>query len=1040
MLAKARSRLGAFRVVLTRSPAHRDVSVRRLSIALFCISLITLALAPAAPADPADTYARNYETQITGFVHNSGISIDPADHAWVFDAEGGSVLSEYAPYPSLTKIGEQNGLGHFHNPSLYGNAAIDGVNGDLYVADAGDGANIQVFDPVNFVEEWPISGGTSWVAADNSGGPSNGRVYVGSYGEGTVQAFGPGHVPAPFTCPTTTCSYVEGNVINVAVDDIEVDTHGNIFVLKPYGNVVEFKASGELVREFPTQGEGIAVDPTNDHLLVFEGRGITEYSSSGEVLSHLREGAPGEELEGAVSGFTGMAVNSAGHLYFANRQVVDIFSPAVIVPKITNEAVSNPGRNSVTLNATVEPNGGEDITSCHFEYGTDTSYGLGSVPCSPDPAANPPSSHFSGPTQVHADLSGLTTETTYHYRLVASNAKGTQRGEDQTYTTPVAVLGVTTDPASAITNTTALLNGHYTGNGDDTSYYFQYGTSTSYGHTAPAPPGAGNGSASGLQTVPPIQASSLAPGTLYHYRLAAQNASGTTFGGDLTFTTDQAPTINASSTSNVTATSADLHAEIDPHDFTTTYRFEYGITSAYGQSAPVPDGEIGEELGIAHAVEVHLTALQGVQYHFRIVAENQWGTVTSEDQTFEFFPPGCPNSAVRQQTGAAYLPDCRAYELVSPGNANGTLLYAGGPNTGEATTPSRFSFTGNANSLKGTNTIETAADLYTATRTDSGWESKYIGLPGDQAGCMGGPPNSPTSHVSFSSPPYLTNTVLSDPSMSRLLIWLDGTPMNCFPGRSPFYDNNWEKASPSNAPYMFNADGSINQRLPSSFAGGEEAVEALKCPYPNQDYVTPPCTGDVTASADLSHFVFSSNKASFAEGGKEEAPGSAYDNDLATNTVSLISLDSAGHPIAQDPSFANVPPDCFGSTCTARGGKEEFIRFPAISTDGSHILMSTATAKTQDCNRGQSAPEPCQRFTDTPIHLYMRVNDAISYEPSKGEDGVNHAVKFLGMTPDGSKVFFTSEEQLTSRRQRLQHRPLHVVRGNGLADAGLQGR
>ena len=65
-----------------------------------------------------------------------------------------------------------------------------------------------------------------------------------------------------------------------------------------------------------------------------------------------------------------------------------------------------------------------------------------------------------------------------------------------------------------------------------------------------------------------------------------------------------------------------------------------------------------------------------------------------EDHTFNFYPPSCPNENVRQQTQANYLPDCRAYELVSPGDAGGTQLYPVGPNTGYATNPSRFSFTG----------------------------------------------------------------------------------------------------------------------------------------------------------------------------------------------------------------------------------------------------------------------------------------------------------------------------------------------------------
>ena len=168
-------------------------------------------------------------------------------------------------------------------------------------------------------------------------------------------------------------------------------------------------------------------------------------------------------------------------------------------------------------------------------------------------------------------------------------------------------------------------------------------------------------------------------------------------------------------------------------------------------------------------------------YHFRVRAQSKWGIVVSEDQTFEFFPPSCPNSAVRQQTGSVYLPDCRAYELVSPANANGTLLFANGPNPGSATSPSRFSFTGAYSALPGTNVIDTAGDLYVATRTNTGWVSRYVGLPGRR--------NRVATVVLLPIPvnnapggPVIQNSVLTDPDMSRFLNWNDGTGDMCLAG------------------------------------------------------------------------------------------------------------------------------------------------------------------------------------------------------------------------------------------------------------------
>ena len=57
------------------------------------------------------------------------------------------------------------------------------------------------------------------------------------------------------------------------------------------------------------------------------------------------------------------------------------------------------------------------ITGCHFEYGTSESYEGGSVPCEP-------SGPYGSEADVTAKLTGLEPETTYHYRLVASNAAG----------------------------------------------------------------------------------------------------------------------------------------------------------------------------------------------------------------------------------------------------------------------------------------------------------------------------------------------------------------------------------------------------------------------------------------------------------------------------------------------------------------------------------------------------------------------------------------------------------------------------------------
>jgi hypothetical protein len=108
-----------------------------------------------------------------------------------------------------------------------------------------------------------------------------------------------------------------------------------------------------------------------------------------------------------------------------------------------------------------------------------------------------------------------------------------------------AVPAATTGNATSVTQTTAKLNGTVKPNNEATTWHFDYGTTTAYGTTTPdqgpIQPGSGSTSAS-------IDIGALAPGTVYHYRLVATNASGAIPGKDRMFTTRPAVSLNASKT------------------------------------------------------------------------------------------------------------------------------------------------------------------------------------------------------------------------------------------------------------------------------------------------------------------------------------------------------------------------------------------------------------------------------------------------------------------------------------------------------------
>jgi hypothetical protein len=104
--------------------------------------------------------------------------------------------------------------------------------------------------------------------------------------------------------------------------------------------------------------------------------------------------------------------------------------------------------------------------------------------------------------------------------------------------TPAAhAPSVSTSSVSSVTYSSAVLIGYVIASGQDTTYYFQYGTTPGYGVTTSLGP-AGNGTT----TIKVSQyITGLLPGTVYHYRVVAANATGTTPGKDRSFTTPKVP-------------------------------------------------------------------------------------------------------------------------------------------------------------------------------------------------------------------------------------------------------------------------------------------------------------------------------------------------------------------------------------------------------------------------------------------------------------------------------------------------------------------
>jgi hypothetical protein len=253
----------------------------------------------------------------------------------------------------------------------------------------------------------------------------------------------------------------------------------------------------------------------------------TSYGSSTSMQS--RTGNTYLSVSANISGlmantvyhFRIVATNSAVTTHGGDRTFTTL--SATGSPVVTTNPATLIASFSAALNASLDPHG--LTTSFHFQYGPTTSYGLTTAPQSQ-----------SGNTyrNVSANISSLTASTTYHFRVVASNSAGTTLGSDGSFRTLTATGPpvVTTGSATNVTSSSATLNGSLDPHGLTTTVNFQYGTTTSYGHTTAMQSQTGN-------TYRNIAASisALTTHTTYHFRITATNSAGTTHGSDRTFTT-----------------------------------------------------------------------------------------------------------------------------------------------------------------------------------------------------------------------------------------------------------------------------------------------------------------------------------------------------------------------------------------------------------------------------------------------------------------------------------------------------------------------
>jgi hypothetical protein len=288
-----------------------------------------------------------------------------------------------------------------------------------------------------------------------------------------------------------------------------------------------------------------------------------------------------------------------------------------VPPDVVTGAPSSVTAATATLNGTVDPNGRQ--TTFYFEYGTSTSYGT-KTPVRSAGSATTPQAESAG-------IVGLQAGHTYHFRVVASSDAGSSTGKDVAFTTSSAPAVVTAD-ATSLAPTSATLRGTVTPNGLPTTWWFEYGTSTSYRWRTSAHGAGSGGSAVAVASV----VNGLRPATTYHFRLVAQNSSGRAYGADRSFSAVAPPSVQTGSAQSVGPDSAVVTGALDTRGRSTSWWFQYGTSSSYGKSTPARSA--GSSAGTQRPSAPLAGLAPATTYHYRLVAKSDAGTTTGADATF----------------------------------------------------------------------------------------------------------------------------------------------------------------------------------------------------------------------------------------------------------------------------------------------------------------------------------------------------------------------------------------------------------------------
>ncbi len=301
----------------------------------------------------------------------------------------------------------------------------------------------------------------------------------------------------------------------------------------------------------------------------------------------------------------------------------------VSIPVLTTNSATNITISSVTSGGDITNSGGADVTDRGVCWST-----------SRNPSVT--GSHTAsgkGAGTFDVNISGLSPNTMYYIRAYATNSAGTGYGNEISFTTTALTAPVlTTEAISSIGFTTAVSGGEITGDGGSSVSERGICWSTSADPTTDdnkTSDGTGTGTFTSNLT-------GLTASTTYHVRAYATNSVGTSYGNDVTFTTEAlaVPVLTTAGITSITLTSASSGGNVTSDGGSdVTVR---GICWAKIENPTTADFKTTNGSGTGVFTSDLASLEPGTKYYVRSYATNSIGTGYGNEISFDTEPVGIP--------------------------------------------------------------------------------------------------------------------------------------------------------------------------------------------------------------------------------------------------------------------------------------------------------------------------------------------------------------------------------------------------------------